>query len=189
MWSCLSVPWSLLFCTRIGFIELNVEGEVIACSWDPKIHVLSLFICSFKGRFHISLHHQTYTSDSTSAPPRLIKNSIHQYYRRESCCHHLELLLVITWTTLNQKQTANKAIFTLHTASISNSNNSSATRNRSRSLLPQSFCYYCYCFQNSTLDTSSSRQTTTTPWRLHKGFSDNGFSGVPIYSLALFAWK
>ncbi len=67
-------------------------------------------------------------------------------------------------------------------ASISNSNNSSATRNRSRSSLPQSFCHYCYCFQNSTLDTSRSRQTTTTAWRLHKGFSDNGFSGVPIHS-------
>ncbi|KAH9547147.1 hypothetical protein CY35_11G019600 [Sphagnum magellanicum] len=63
-------------------------------------------------------------------------------------------------------------------ASISNGNNSSATRNRSRSILPQSFCHYCYCFQNSTLDTRRSRQTTTTPWRLHKGFSDNGFSGV-----------
>ncbi|CAK9860280.1 unnamed protein product [Sphagnum jensenii] len=63
-------------------------------------------------------------------------------------------------------------------ASISNSNNSSATRNRSRSILPQSFSHYCYCFQNSTLDTRRSRQTTTTLWRLHKGFSDTGFSGV-----------
>ncbi|CAM6036159.1 unnamed protein product [Sphagnum compactum] len=59
-------------------------------------------------------------------------------------------------------------------ASISNSNNSSATRNRSRNILPQSFCHYCYCFQNSTLDTRRSRQTTTTPWRLHKGFSGVG---------------
>lgn len=90
-------PWTLTF-------NKNPKPYLLFCS------------CNYPNGGRTKWWISSTLSDSTSAPPRLIRNSKHQYYRRESCCHHLELLLVITWTTLNQKQTANKAIFTLHTA-------------------------------------------------------------------------
>lgn len=65
-------PWTLTF-------NKNPKPYLLFCS------------CNYPNGGRTKWWNSSTLSDSISAHPRLIRNSKHHYYRRESCCHHLEL--------------------------------------------------------------------------------------------------